>query len=389
MFIPENCKRCGICLSKCPVISMPVERSKEEIEKMINTRTSTVINSGCARCGYCNVICPTHSNPADLIDEMLYRKTVEKGAKCLSMMCGEVPLNLMTIAMDYETVEKEKRIAVYENPPESDTVFFLGCSVSCLHHDLAETRLIEGLPSVGGLKYCCGNYVHALFGDNESRIKGEKLLQELHRTGVKKIITFCPDCELMFRTVYPGLVQGFDIEVETISEYLLKKHCEGELDFPNTINKKIAFHDPCRWRGMDTGIYEAPRLLLESLGATVVEMKHNRRLSLCCGLPLISKNPQSAAQLAERRITEAIEAGAEALAVACIGCFELAAKAAEHNLDCYYITELVQIAIGEKPQHRLIKVREQLMMDVMQRISEEPDMMTGRYVIREGVVKKL
>ncbi len=387
MFIKEKCKRCGTCLSGCPIIGMPVGRAKEEIEHMVDAGSSAVIDAGCARCGYCNEICPNGANPYDLIADMLMRKTAVKGARSLSLICRECSMNLMSIAMDFETEEKMRFIREIENPWASDTVFYLGCSLSCLHPDLAKTVLFRDLPKVGGMKYCCGNYVHTLFGSNESRIKGERLLSEFKTTGIRKLITFCPDCDAVMRSVYPRLVEGFDIEIRSISEFLLERHRTGELDFPIKIKNTVAFHDPCGWRRIGKEIYEAPRMLLGSMGATVVEMKHNRRQSLCCGTPLLSKNPLSAARLTDMRIAEAKEAGADCIAVACTGCFSLAEKALAHGLELYHITELAQIAIGEKPPHRIIEVMKRLMADVMKRTGENPDLINGRYLIQNGELR--
>ncbi len=245
MFIEENCKRCGTCLSSCPVIRLPSGRAKEEIENMIETGSSAVVDAGCARCGYCNEICPNGANPYDLIADMLVRRTAAKGARPLSLICRECSPNLMSIAMDFETEEKEGFIREIENPQASEAVFYLGCSLSCLHPDLVKTALLRDLPKVGGMKYCCGNFVHTLFGRDESRIKGERLLEEFGRIGINKLVTFCPDCDAVMRSVYPRLVEGFDIEIQGISEYLLERHRSGKLDFPNKLKNTVAFHDPC------------------------------------------------------------------------------------------------------------------------------------------------
>jgi len=375
-------------MTRCPLSTISAEQAKEEIERMINSQGTEDRDITCLRCGYCNVICPAKANPTDLRKEILVRKSSTKGVQSLRLMCRETPMNLMNIALDFETKEKHKLLSEWENPPVSETVFYLGCSVSCLHTDLAGTALLDGLPVVGGIKYCCGDYVRTSFGEEEAAIKGRALLQEFNRTGIRKIITFCPNCDAMMRTVYPKIIPEFAIEVQNISEYLLEKHRAGALPFTHTINKKIAFHDPCGWRSVDEEVYEAPRKLLEAMGATVVEMKHNRRRSLCCGSPK-GKTPLLADQLAENRVLEAREAGADAIAVACTGCYSLSQKAAEHGMDVLNITELCQMGIGEKPKHRIIEVRDRLILDIMQRMPDSPELFQKRYVLKQGKVETL
>jgi heterodisulfide reductase subunit D len=389
MFNNKTCKKCGICLSGCPVIGMNPEKAKAEIVKMIGTRSSSEIDRNCARCSYCNVICPTNSNPCDLREEIFTAKTRKKGARSLALICREVPFNLMSIAIEHEAGDKERLLAKYENPPASEEIFYVGCSVSCLHPDLAQTRLLQGLPIVGGLKYCCGYHVHTLFGENESRIKGRQLLGELRKTGVKSVVTFCPSCDHMLGSVYPGIVKDFSIKTRTISEYLLDKHSAGDIKFTEKLNIKIAVLDPCAWRNMDEGKYEAPRKLLEAMGARLVEMKHGRRKSVCCGSTLSGKNPDLADQLAEKRIMEAKEAGADTIAVSCTGCFALAKKAAEHDIELYHIIELAQLAIGERPRHRIIEARERLVQDIYKKVGENPDAFNKRYIILNGEIRTL
>lgn len=389
MFIRENCKQCGACLSGCPIMRMPPERAKEEIHQMLETGQSSYIDKNCARCSYCNTICPTQSNPFDLREEIFIRKTREKGVRCLPLICKEISNNTMSIALEYEREEKERDLEKYENPPASEEVFYAGCSLTNLHPDILKTELLRDLPVVGGMKYCCGHYVHFLFGDDEARIKGAQLLQKFRNTGIKKIITFCPACDYMTRIIYPRLIDGFDIQVRSISEYLVEKYQKGEIHFPNSINNRIAFHDPCTWRDLDDGIYEAPRKLLEIMGAEVVEMKHNRKRSICCGVPLIAKNPALSEKMVEDRVAEAKESGAQVIAVGCTGCFALAQKAAEQNLELFNITELAQIAIGEKPPHRIIENQNQLVQDIIIKISETPAMTQDRYLIRNGDIQRL
>ncbi len=203
------------------------------------------------------------------------------------------------------------------------------------------------------------------------------------------MITFCPGCARMISGVYPEIIPEFDIKTITIDDYLLEQHDNGQLKFIQTINKKVTFHDSCAWRKLDPEIYEKPRRLLEKMGAEVVEMKHNRRESMCCGSPLSGRNPRLAADIAEKRVLEAKETGAEVIVVSCTGCFALSEKAAEQGLEIYNITELAQIAIGEKPPHRIEEIKKQLTRNIMTKIGENPDVLKQRYTIKNGQIEPL
>ncbi|MCP4757241.1 MAG: hypothetical protein GY866_40780 [Proteobacteria bacterium] len=71
------------------------------------------------------------------------------------------------------------------------------------------------------------------------------------------------------------------------------------IEFTHKIDRKITFHDSCAWRKLDEEVYDGPRQLLEIMGADLVEMEHNRNKSLCCGAPLAARNPQLADEFAE------------------------------------------------------------------------------------------
>ena len=393
MFNEETCQLCGKCLSECPIMEMEPEKARTEMIKAVETRSYSESFKYCIGCAYCDTICPTQSNPSALrkalIDAHTRQGDIKEGVRGMGLICEEVPTNMMAIALEYEREEKEKNLEIYTHPPKSKTVFYLGCSLSYIYTDLAKTALLKDFPVIGGMKYCCGGYVNRSFGEKESKIKGQQLLARFNETGIKKVITFCPGCDNMLQNVYPGLVEGFDIKVQNIAEYLLEKHRSGKLVFPHKLNQTITFQDSCGWRNVDNKIYEAPRQLLQAMGAEVVEMKHNRKQSMCCGGPLANRNPALADKVAGKRTDEAKAAGATAVAVSCTGCFALTKKAAEQHMDVFNITELAQIAVGETPHHRITEVTDQLRQNMMKTFTENPSLLKDKYIIENGEVRKL
>ena len=389
MFNQETCKRCGTCLNLCPFLEMPKKEAREEIKKMIETGESEIILKNCAGCAYCNIICPTHSNPSHLRREILSKKRSGKGTACLSLFTEEVPFNMMSIGLEYDPEEQKKDLKAYLNPAPGKEVFYLGCALSSIYTDLAKTKLLERLPKVGGLKYCCGAYVQP-FGEEEAKIKGRQFLKEFKKLGTEKLITFCTGCDEIIGDVYPRIIPEFDIKTENIATYLLEEQRKGNITFTHPINKRVTFHDPCAWRMLEPELRENPRKLLQCMGGEVVEMKHNRQESLCCGTPLIisGRNPQLAAEVVDRRVAEARAIGAEVIAVSCTGCFSaLVEKAEQEGIEVYYITELAQMAIGEKPLHRLKDMKNQLTKNIIKKVSENPGVLKQKYIIKNGEIR--
>jgi Fe-S oxidoreductase len=390
LYNEETCQKCGTCLEQCPFLQLPVERAKEEIEKMIKTKSSRKIIKSCASCSYCNTICPTGSRPYDLIREVRLKNYREKGVRCISLITEEIPDNLMSIGLKIDTNEKNYDLNTYTHPIKHEKMFYVGCGIPYCFPELARTSLLEELPILGGIEYCCGGYVHSCFGDEESRIKGLELYEKFKSIGVKKLISFCPGCDTMIKGVYPSVIEGFDIEGQGIIDYLIEKYHRGELTINHKINQRITFQDPCPWRNLGRNIYDGPREFLEIIGAEVVEMKHNKEASLCCGAPLSISNNPLATKIAKQRVDEAKDVDADIIAHICTGCLTTLSKyAVDVNITSYYITELAQIAMGENPSLKIIENSKKLNKQVMKTISENPKILTEKYIINSGKINRL
>ncbi|MFW9999775.1 MAG: (Fe-S)-binding protein [Candidatus Hodarchaeota archaeon] len=389
-FIEETCEQCGNCLFECPFLKLSRESAKEAIIHMIDKRMKNESLKNCIGCGYCDNVCPTNSNPSELIKEINVKEISNRGLPRFYFISEEIPFNSATIAMQIETKTKEKKLREYLNPPKSEEMFYLGCSLSYIQTDLLNTRLLEGLPKIGGAKYCCGGIV-TYFGDEEVKIKGKALLEEFTRLGVKKLIMFCPGCLGMMKGVYSNLLPEFrnSIEFQTFSQYLIEKYHKDEIRFTTKINERITFHDPCAWVGLDEEVFNAPRELLEILGYEVVEMKHNRKMTLCCAASVSDSNKELYNEISGMRIAEAEEIDAKRMVVSCTGCLSLAKPARERNIETYHMLELAQMAIGEKPAHRTIELRENYKKLLTKTIKENPNLLKDKVIIKNGKIQHL
>ncbi len=119
-------------------------------------------------------------------------------------------------------------------------------------------------------------------------------------------------------------------------------------------------------------------------------MKHNREKSLCCSSPISVSNQRLASKIQRKNISEAKEAGADAIAFVCPGCISFLARgAAKKKIGAFYITELAQLAIGEKISHRILESMEEIQNLVFKKVLDNPNIFTDRYVMKNGDLKKL
>ena len=115
----------------------------------------------------------------------------------------------------------------------------------------------------------------------------------------------------------------------------------------------MTFHDPCNL-GRVNGVFDEPREVLGSQeGLEVVEMKRNRSNGFCCGgggANVWYEVPEKK-KIGEIRLEEAIETGAETVAVGCPFCvtmFEDAAKSIGN--ETVSIKDLAEIVAESLPK---------------------------------------
>lgn len=168
----------------------------------------------------------------------------------------------------------------------------------------------------------------------------------------KKVLVTDPHALNAFRKEYPKLGGNFEtIHYTTYLAPLMEK-----LTFTKKLDYKVTFHDPC-YLGRHNGEYDAPRQCLEAIpGVDLIEMGRCREQSYCCGgggggmwLDGFMADHVSE-RLSENRVKEAVETGADVLAVCCpyeVSRFEDAVKSTgnEGKLIVRDIVELIEEAL--------------------------------------------
>ncbi len=115
--------------------------------------------------------------------------------------------------------------------------------------------------------------------------------------------------------------------------------------------KRITFHDSC-YLGRANGVYEAPREVLATLDADLVEMKRSRAHGLCCGAggAQMWKEPEPGKKdINIERTEEALATGATIIASACPFCMTMLSdgvknKNQEDQVKVFDIAELIASA---------------------------------------------
>jgi len=110
----------------------------------------------------------------------------------------------------------------------------------------------------------------------------------------------------------------------------------------------VTYHDPC-YLGRYNGEYAAPRELLAELGIKVAEMQRSGFRSRCCGggggAPITDIPGER--RIADMRMEEIRETGAELVAVGCQQCTAMLEGVVEPRAEVKDIAELVAEALME------------------------------------------
>ncbi|HEV7858475.1 MAG TPA: heterodisulfide reductase-related iron-sulfur binding cluster [Pyrinomonadaceae bacterium] len=214
---------------------------------------------------------------------------------------------------------------------DAEVLLWVGCGGALVERNQKVTRATAQLLAQAGVRFAIMGREEKCSGDPARRIGNEFLFEtlakenvsNLNRYEVKKVITACPHCFNTFKNEYPQY--GGMFEVYHHSEYLATLVDEGRLKPLAALDRKITFHDPC-YLGRQNGVYDAPRELVQiSSRVEAVEMERSREKSFCCGggggMSFVDE--PAGQRVNQNRAQEAIDTGADVLAVGCPFCMTM------------------------------------------------------------------
>ena len=212
-------------------------------------------------------------------------------------------------------------------------LYFRGCTAREKQANISKAT--EKLLDLAGVDYhiledekCCGSVLIRTGFIDEAQKQIEKNTELLSG---ELILTSCAGC-------YKTLKQDYDdLDVIHISQFLNTLIDEKKLNF-NKKDLNVTYHDSCHL-GRHCNVFDEPRNVISNV-ANLLEMQNNRENSLCCGAGggVKSAYPEIASQMADSRISQAIETGADLLVTPCPFC-KLNLK--DRGLDVLDLTEFL------------------------------------------------
>ena len=241
-----------------------------------------------------------------------------------------------------------------------EILFWVGCSGSFDQRAQKITRAFATILNHIGIRYAILGREEMCTGDPARRAGNEFIfqmmayqnIQTLNNYKVRKIVTPCPHCFNILKNEYREL--GGDYEVIHHTVFLQQLLDEGRIRLKEGgtyTGKKIAYHDSC-YLGRANGIYEAPRKLLESLDAELVEMKRCKSNGLCCGAgggQMFKEEENGSTRINFERTREALETGAGLIASACPFCNTMLTDGVKHEEkeDSVKVMDIAELIVSE------------------------------------------
>ncbi|MEM9671833.1 MAG: (Fe-S)-binding protein [Cyclobacteriaceae bacterium] len=238
-----------------------------------------------------------------------------------------------------------------------EVLFWVGCAGSYDDRYKRVTKAFAKILNEVGVKFAVLGTEEACTGDPARRAGNEFLFQMqaaanievLNGYEIKKIVTACPHCFNTIKNEYPEL--GGNYEVIHHSTFLQQLINEGKISMKgggSFKGKKITYHDSC-YLGRANNIYEAPREVLETLDADLVEMKRCRTKGFCCGAggaQMFKDAEPGNKEVNIDRTEEALATGAKTIAVACPFCMTMMSdgvknKEKENEVEVKDLAELI------------------------------------------------
>ncbi len=321
----SECKNCGQCNLSCPThltgllnplgLLRDLEMNSGSLEKVLNSQS--IFN--CLACNRCMVDCPTHINGkgkakgegqgmdmSNLIRELrqyAFENNITVKDKPEKPGCGTILQNKSDSKASQKTLPKIGVLHYFKNTSDlnllktGEIAYFIDdlpqlqknypkFSAEIDQIPLAVVRILNQLkikPVVINMK--SSGHDDLWIGDYTTfKMLAEYNVKTYQKAKVKTIVIENDEAYRTWKFDYPRVIPDFDFEVYHLSEFLMEQNFikKSVRNFP--VDVSFTYHDSSRLGRMCGGIYDAPRLILESLkGVKLIEMANNREYSFDFG----------------------------------------------------------------------------------------------------------
>lgn len=361
------CIQCGKCTGGCPMASKTKLNPRSLIYRLLIAGNGFDIEGreelwDCTTCNTCASRCPKLVNPMEAVIAMR-SAFVEKGRVHPNVKTALESTfrhgNPLTMPRD-ERGKWADGLPVQPFEQGNEYLFYAGCTPSYdpRVQKVAQSvvRLLENSGASFGIlgpeESCCGSEMRRLGEAGLFEMIVEETTAMYNELGVQKMFTISPHCFNAFKNDYKSIPAGekWEANIQHYTQVLAGLLKRGELKFSGRLEKKVTYHDPC-YLGKHNGVFDEPRAVLQGIpGVDLIEMDRSREKSLCCeggGGRMWLEGTNPGTRLAQQRIQEALDTGAEILVTACPFCMLTLDEAVKHMnaQDKISIMDVAELAV--------------------------------------------
>lgn len=345
------CIQCGKCTGGCPMAMKTALNPRALIYRILVAGNGFNLEGreelwDCTTCSTCSSRCPKQVNPMEAIVAMR-SAIVEKGkvhpnvkTALESTFRQGNPLKMPR--EDRGLWAKDLQIKAFAESG-AEYLYYVGCTPSYDPRGQKVARALVQLLQSAGVDFgilgsdenCCSSEVRRLGEAGLFEAMVEENTEMFKELNVQKMFTVSPHCFNAFKNDYRSIEAGaaFGAQVQHYTQVLAELLRDGRLKFNGKFEKKVTYHDPC-YLGKHNGIFDEPRNVLTGIpGVELIEMDRSREKSLCCeggGGRMWLEGTNPGTRLAQLRVKEALDTGAEVLATACPFCLLTLEEAVKH-----------------------------------------------------------
>ena len=338
-----SCTECGRCQDVCPahatgkllspkllIMGVRDQLFAQSAEPIVGNGVPEEMIWDCVTCGACVEVCPVSIEHVDHIVDLRRSRL---------MVDSAFPAEAEPMLRDVERSANpwgkpqteraawadELGVRVLEpGDPAPEYLYWVGCAASFDERAKKSAESTAKLLAKAGVDFAILGPREACTGDPARRMGNEYVFQgyaeqnvaTLNESGVTKIVASCPHCFNTLANEYGDF--GGDYEVLHHTELLAELVDSGRLQ-PKAGSESITYHDSC-YLARHNDVRLEPRKLLNVIGQPV-EMKRSGKQTFCCGAGGAHMWMEERGKpISEERAREAVETGAETLAVACPFC---------------------------------------------------------------------
>ncbi|NPA96344.1 MAG: 2Fe-2S iron-sulfur cluster binding domain-containing protein [Crenarchaeota archaeon] len=338
----RKCSLCFSCVASCPVASVdkrfggPValraiaERSADPRDAL--DRVPMAVASGlynCLVCDTCSAVCPQEIDVGSAVVELRSRAwkaglAPSKIRDALDGILDEEYGNPLWLPR----ADRNAWIEYLKPSSKAKVLLFAGCMASYVDRESAVAlgKILEACgiryTVLGSDELCCGMPLYLAGALEEARDVARRNTEIFRKLGVETVVTPCPSCYRMFKSLYPKLgVELENVEVVHAVQLVAELINKGVLRIDKRVDTAVTYHDPCDL-GRHEGVFEEPRAVIEACAREFIEMRRRKMYAQCCGAGgnVRISNPELSIRIGVDRVRRDLPPGVTAIVHACPTC---------------------------------------------------------------------